>query len=227
MDSFEINNIKLGKANAMMKHRQYQKMAKLFRIIEISVILVLLSRFSSQLPLAVKNSGEYFKELMIFLVSPRFVFILGNAIVGILFAKSGQFSTQDSAGKDSCNDLYKEFIDKSTKTQNIHRYEVGDTEKQSLCTEKVVSDLAHTSCEIKSYRRSQSENLKRVSFDKSCRELRRSGTEMYSKNTNSGGKLVNNSYPEDEMSNEEFRNKIEAFIARQQKFRMEEEYYMN
>ncbi|KAL5788661.1 hypothetical protein ACOSP7_005610 [Xanthoceras sorbifolium] len=223
MDSFRVNNIQVEKANAITKHhRQLRKMTNLFRLIEICVILLVLSRFSSQLSLAVKNSGGYFKDLAGFLVSPRFVFIVGNLIVITLFAKSGQFSAQDSPGKGSGNDFLKEFAEKSEKTQNIHRYEIEYREKQSICAEKVVSDGPHTSSEIKNYQRSQSENLRRVSCNKPCRELRRSETEKCRKSTNPGAKK--SPYPEDEMSNEEFRRTVEDFIARQQKFRREEEY---
>ncbi|KAK0582714.1 hypothetical protein LWI29_028789 [Acer saccharum] len=220
MDSFRINNIQVEKANAIMKHhRQLRKMANWFRLIEICVVLLVVSRFSSQLPLAVKNSGGYFRELTVFIVSPRFVFVVGNLIVITLFAKSGQFSAQDSPGKNSGSDLIKEFVEKSEKTQNIHRQEIEYREKQSTCIEKVASDA------IKHYKRSQSENLRRVSCYKPCRELRRSETEKCTKISNSGGeKLVKKSNPEDEMSNEEFRRTIEAFIAKQQKFRREEEY---
>ncbi|KAK3195453.1 hypothetical protein Dsin_026763 [Dipteronia sinensis] len=194
-------------------------MANWFRLIEICVVLLVVSRFSSQLPLAVKNSGGYFRELTIFIVSPRFVFVVGNLIVITLFAKSGQFSTQDSPGKNSGSDLIKEFVEKSEKTHNIHRQEIEYREKQSICAEKVASD------EIKHYKRSQSENLRRVSCNKPCGELRRSETEKCRKISNSGReKLVKKSHPEDEMSNEEFRRTIEAFIARQQKFRREEEH---
>ncbi|KAI9180385.1 hypothetical protein LWI28_004274 [Acer negundo] len=164
MDSFRINNIQVEKANAIMKHhRQLRKMANWFRLIEICVVLLVVSRFSSQLPLAVKNSGGYFRELTVFIVSPRFVFVVGNLIVITLFAKSGQFSSQDSPGKNSGSDLIKEFVDKSEKTQNIHRQEIEYREKQSTCAEKVASD------EIKHYKRSQSEDLRRVSCNKPYR----------------------------------------------------------
>lgn len=223
MDSFEITNIKVEKANAIHKHRRLRKMASLFRIVEICVILILVSRFTFQLPLAVKISGEYFKDFALFLVSPRFVFILGNVIVAILFAKSGQFSSQGSAKKDPGKDFYTEFVQKSEKTQNIHPYEVENRGKQSICTEKLLCDEEYTSLQTKSYRRCQSENFKRVNCEKSCRELRRGGTEKFKKITNPGERLVKNSFPEDKMSNEEFRRTIEAFIARQQRFRREEE----
>lgn len=217
MDSFRINNIQVEKANAMMKHRQLKKVANWFRLIEICVILIVISKFSSQLPEAVKNSGGYFKDLSGFLLSSRFVFVLGNLIVITLFAKSGQFSSQNTE-----NEIIKQFT------------EVENRGKQR--SQLVVSEKGVTCKASKSYKRSQSENLRRVSCGKSCKELRRMETEKFNgggeivvKNSNSNLNLKSKSksksgYPEDEMSSEEFRRKVEAFIARQQKFRREEEY---
>ncbi|KAJ0011239.1 hypothetical protein Pint_34721 [Pistacia integerrima] len=224
MDSFEINNVKVEKVNAILKHLHLRKLANLFRIIEICVLLVMVSRFSTQLPLAVENSGKYFKDLTVVLVSPHFVFIIGNAIVVILFVQSGQFQAHDSSRKNTGSDYYEEFVEKSKKTENTRRYEVVYREKQSKRQESVVSVGTHTSCKTKICRRSQSGKFKSLNGDKSCREVRRLGTEKYKKSTNSGEKVVKNSSPVDDMSNEEFQQMIEAFIARQHKFRITEEH---
>ncbi|XVE49020.1 hypothetical protein DITRI_Ditri01bG0048100 [Diplodiscus trichospermus] len=220
MDTFDI---KLEKRNAVLKHRQLCKIANLLRFVELCVVLVLISRFTTHLPVAVKNSGEYFRGLSVVLVSHRFVFIVGNAIVITLFAKAGQFSAQDS---NSGTDLYEEFVEKS---QAIHRHENQQIEKQSKKSadeEKIVSLNVHASKGTKNFRRSQSENLKRVNYNKACQQLRRSESEKYRENPNdSDEKMVKFSYPEDGMSSEQFRNTVEAFIARQKKLLREEEEY--
>ncbi|KAJ4849901.1 hypothetical protein Tsubulata_037132 [Turnera subulata] len=241
MDSFNVSNIKVEKANALKKHRQLQKIANMFRLVEICLVLALISRFTIQLPVAVKNSSDYFKDLTVTLVSPRFVFVIGNVIVITLFAKSGQFSGQDSGVKNSRTDLYEEFVEKSEKGQ---RYEVAYSQKESTQVGfKVTTDQdscvaleTNPTCEMsqsenldacvalekKSYERSQSENLSRPKCNKSC--LRRTATEISKKGSGSGeGLLVKKTYPEDKMSNEEFRCTIEAFIARQKQFRKDEE----
>ena len=110
MDSFNTTNIRIEKAKAIKKHRKIQKIASLFRLIEIGAVLALISRFSIELPVAVRNSSEYFKDLTVILVSPRFVFVLGNMIIITLFAKSGQFSGHHSNGKNPSSDLYDEFV---------------------------------------------------------------------------------------------------------------------
>ncbi|XP_031270327.1 uncharacterized protein LOC116128715 [Pistacia vera] len=175
MDSFEINNVKVEKANAILKHLHLRKLANLFRIIEIFV-----------------------------LVSTRFVLIIENAIADILFVQSGKFLAHDSSRKNPGNDYYEEYVEKSKKTENSHRYEVMYREKQSKCQENIVSVGTHTSCKTKIFRRSQSEKFKSLNGNKSCRELWRLGTKKYKKSTNSEEKVVKNSSPIDDMSNEEF-----------------------
>ncbi|KAJ6906167.1 hypothetical protein NC652_023806 [Populus alba x Populus x berolinensis] len=211
MDSFNITSIKIEKAKAIKKHRKIQKIASLFRLIEIGVVLALISRFSIQLPVAVKNSSEYFKDLTVILASPRFVFVLGNMIVITLFAKSGQFSGQDSNGKNPSTDLYDEFVEKSEKKCR---------EKQVTYVEYKVTEDTSTSLERKKYHRSQSEKLERPD---SSRELRRSATDKCRKTIDSAKESEKSSSPEEKMSNDEFRSTIEAFIARQKRFLIDEE----
>ncbi|KAJ8767181.1 hypothetical protein K2173_013578 [Erythroxylum novogranatense] len=205
MDSFNFCNVTVEKANAMKKHRQLRKIANLFRVVEVCIVLVLFSRFTVQLPVAVKNSGWYFKDLTVILSSPRFVFAIGNVIVVTLFAKSGQFSGKDSRERSSKSDLYEEFVEKS---QGRQRYEFSVLE--SSCSAPG----------IRNYQRSRSENFQRPKSNKPCKELRRAVTETFRRSVDS---QVEKSYPEDNMSNEEFRSTVEAFIARQKRLRIHEE----
>ncbi|KAL5563036.1 hypothetical protein UlMin_032783 [Ulmus minor] len=220
MDSINFYNIKAEKANAILRYNQLRKIANLFRFIEVLVVLILISRISIQLPHAVKNSGGYFRELSFFVVSPRFVFVLGNLIVIILFAKSGRFSGKRFSG----DDIYEEFIKRSEKNQKIFpdQIRIEHSQKPITLENRLVDERKCDSSEIKSYTRSNSAILERPR--KSNRQLRRSETQKIEGNFQSGEKVEKSLYPEDAMSNEEFRLKIESFIARQQRFRIEEEY---
>uniref|UniRef100_A0A5B7CAB0 DUF4408 domain-containing protein n=1 Tax=Davidia involucrata TaxID=16924 RepID=A0A5B7CAB0_DAVIN len=205
MDSFDVSRIKIEKANAILRYRRLQRITTLFRFIELCVVLIMISRFSTQLPVAFKLSGEYFRGLFVSLISPRFVFVLGNLIVIILFMKSGQFSSRDDTGNKSCIDIYNEYVLNSEKNRNIHREESESKEEDGT----IVAN--------KKIYRSQSENLKRQQHpEKARRELRRWATERCRKSVNCCSK--------DEMSNEEFRRTVEDFIARQQRFLREEEF---
>lgn len=196
------------------------------------MVLFLVSRLSLQLPHAVKNSGGYFRDLSVVLVSPRFVFVVGNIIVIVLFAKSGQFSGRDS-DKNSfsgAEDLYEEFLKNSEKiNQKVVCRDMVEYRPNKQSTSRVLAHgkrASSTSWEIKNYERSKSENLERQKKSHGGRQLRRSETEKFEENIKPSCEISEKSlHPEDAMSNEEFRNKVEAFIARQQRFRLEEEEY--
>jgi len=76
----------------------------------------------------------------------------------------------------------------------------------------------------KSYRRCETEILR----PKRRRVLRRCETEKGRKKIEGVGvdEVARISCPEDGMSNEEFRRTVEAFIAREQRIRREEDYYL-
>ncbi|PON65148.1 tRNA-methyltransferase non-catalytic subunit trm6MTase subunit [Parasponia andersonii] len=229
MDSFNFYNIKAEKANAILRYNQLRKIANLFRFVEILVVIVLISRLSFHVPVAVKNSGGFFRDFSGILSSPRFVFVLGNVIVITLFAKSGQFSGRDSGKKFPGYDLYDEFVKNSEKNQKVFSREKVENRAKHGISENpvvVVAGKCTDQCmEIKSYKRSISEIVERPR--KPNRVLKRSETENFAKRTEHRERSDKGLYPEDAMSSEEFRLKVEAFIARQQRFRMEEEYSGN
>ncbi|MCD7447098.1 hypothetical protein HAX54_023127 [Datura stramonium] len=82
MDSLNFQqNIKVEKNNVILRYKRPQIVTSLFRFIELYMFFFVISRFSAQL----RPSVEYFKGLCITLISPLFVFLVGNAIVIILF----------------------------------------------------------------------------------------------------------------------------------------------
>ncbi|CAI0437969.1 unnamed protein product [Linum tenue] len=218
MDSFNITHLKAVKAKAIRKHRKIEKITNMFRLLEILVVLTVVSSFSVHLPIAAKISSEYFKDAALALASPRFVFVVGNLIVIVLFAKSGQLPGQDGKEKRSKkSDLYEEFVEMSEQ-----RAETEHRRKQSKSTEIVVKKEASSPVSlgiVKSYERSQSEKLATTKsiVIKPEKELKRSVTEKLVDKKKKG------SFPEDNMSSEEFKSTIEAFIERQKRFRIDEE----
>ncbi|XP_027355028.1 uncharacterized protein LOC113864957 [Abrus precatorius] len=230
MDSFSFNNLQAEKANAIIKHRKLRRITSLLRFVEVCAVLLLISRFSLKLPVAVKSSSEYFRDLSLFMNSPRFIFLIGNVIIITLFA---QFSAQGSERNVPESDLYQEFI-KNTKNQ-------GDPEKQKIKTEDVIDEDKRKYPETekqrmktgeanigleKRYRRCQTEILS----EKRRRVLRRCDTEINKKSVererDSRKDVARICYPEDKMSNEEFRRTVEAFIAKQQRMQREEDYHL-
>lgn len=197
--SFNFGDIKVEKANAISRYRRIQRITILFRAIELLVFLIVVSRFSTQFSSPLKLSGEYFRGVAVALISPKFVFLVGNAIVLVLFFKSGRLSAKDGEG---VADFYDEYVERCRMNQEI---------KKGVDDCKLHFQTRKTMC------RSSSEKLERkvVHGDgdtKRRRELARSMTEGRRKLAAA-----------DEMSSEEFRRTVEAFIARQQRFLREED----
>ncbi|KAL9141591.1 hypothetical protein ABFS82_14G115100 [Erythranthe guttata] len=216
MDTFNnFQDIRVEKANAVLRYRRIRKITALFRFVELFVFLVTVSRFCSQFASSVKlSAGEYFSGISIALISPRFVFLVGNAIVIVLFFKSGRFSTNNNSGGEKTADFYDEYVAKCWRNPQSH----------NKLEEKKACDARGEGMKIQ---RSHSEN-QMMHVDERRRQLRRSVTERCRKNSDCGRKLVSaeanrSSYEEDGMSGEEFRRTVEAFIARQQRCLREEE----
>lgn len=212
----------------MLRYKKRQRITTLFRFIELCIFFIIISRYSTQFPLSFKLSTDYFKGLGVTLISPRFVFVLGNTIVIILFLKSGQ---SDGSINNVKIDLYDEYkqrcsmnITEQSKKQSIvvEKAHCEQGKKQSILLERQLENKIH---------RSHSDNSLCLSHDekKPRKKLTRSATVRCHKviNTNSVKPtmtMTTTSYPEDEMSNEEFRKTVENFIARQQRFLREEEF---
>ncbi|KAI3959049.1 hypothetical protein MKX01_023725 [Papaver californicum] len=131
-----VDNVKMEKVNAMKRYDQLQKIGNLFRIFEICVVLVLVSWFSTRLPNVIQILEKYFREFCIILVSPRFVFFLGNAIILTLFIKSGKISSNDESTVNSCGDhIYDEFIKKSNEANQKIQKNINFSPKEEIVYE--------------------------------------------------------------------------------------------
>lgn len=221
--------------------RRLQSLAKLFRFVEVCILLVFLSWLSTRLPFVVRISGEYFRKLISLILSPISIFFLGNAIVVTLLAKSGLFSGESSSIIDNAlTELCDEFrYEDSDESPVLLKEEVVFQDKEIICEENTKSAIPKVvvidevnedenevfvkEMEVKPmYRRSQSEKLKRESekMEESKEKLRRSETEICWRSF--GCAEESEDFSDDGMSNDEFRRTIEAFIAKQVSFHREE-----
>ncbi|MCE3049940.1 hypothetical protein HAX54_046156 [Datura stramonium] len=239
MESLNIHNIKVEKANAMLRYKKRQRVTTLFRFIEFCIFFIIISRFPTQFPLSFKLSTDYFKGLGVTLISPRFVFVLGNAIVIILFLKSGQSSAKDGSTNNVKFDLYDEYKQKCSMNKETCCEQIKKQRKQSIPVEEAYCEQSKKQRKQsilmerlveKKIHRSHSDNSLCLSHDekKPRKKLTRSATVGCRKVINTDGAkptmtMTTTSYPEDEMSSEEFRQTVENFIARQQRFLREEE----
>ncbi|KAI3669578.1 hypothetical protein L6452_40826 [Arctium lappa] len=246
MDIFDIHNVKVEKANATLHYRRFRKIARLFRLVELFLAVVLLSWISSRLPFLIKISGEYFRQLLSIIVSPLFIFLVGNVIVLTLVVKSGQLTGNPSTVGNDGSDLYEEIVNNVSEDVPpvLEQKEIVYQDKRIIsevntkpipgncCNEneiEVRNKLTADSIpdlDPKIYRRSQSENLmKRECFlelDKLCGKLKRSETEVGRRKVDTPAEVEAVENVVDELSNEEFQRRIEGFIARQVRFHQEE-----
>ncbi|KAL6346478.1 hypothetical protein AAG906_033274 [Vitis piasezkii] len=242
MDSFDFDSVKAEKANAMLKYRRLRNVTKLFRFAELFLVLILFFWIFTHLPFAIQISGEYFRKISTVIASHLFVFLFCNAIIVILLFKSSQFSDRNLPVHNAETDIYEEFVKKSENNRPNSRSEdlslsqepevVVYEDKQMICAantlrptcEKVVPTVTDSKRDsyVKVYRRSQSEKLNRDRSEKSRRILQRSDTEKCQQIVISGDDPAKTWYPEDELSNEDFQRTIEAFIARELRFRRQE-----
>lgn len=235
MDSFD--NVKVEKENAMRRYHTLRKFSNLVRLLEVCVALILLSWSSTRLPIAARIVGEFLRRLSVLLLSTPSVFLIGNVIIVALVAQSGKLPGKNSeAGNNSENDLYDEYVRNSEASQRTASVtadtdtepavvETVEEEKQIVCSENAValkSEETVTKITEKLYRRTQSESFEREISVKPRNELRRSVTEKTRKTKVSSEEPARLSDAVDDLSNEEFRLTVEAFIKKQQMFLREE-----
>ncbi|XP_057529606.1 uncharacterized protein LOC130808164 [Amaranthus tricolor] len=215
--------------------RRLQSLAKYLRFVELCILVCFLSWLLTHLPFAVKISGEYFRKLLSLILCPISIFLLGNAIIVTLLAKSGSFSSESSSAIDN---VVAELID-DFRSENLEEFtallkeEIVFQDKEIISEEnltvpnkiEVVDEIffpEDSTMEVKtSYRRTQSEKIRRkcTMEDDKKGKLRRSDTETFRKTMVED---KDSSMAEDGMNDEEFNRAIEAFIAKQVKFHRKE-----
>jgi hypothetical protein len=191
----------------------------------VCVVLVLISRLFLKLPVAVRNSSEYLRDFSVFINSHYFVFLIGNVIIITLFAQS---SGKNAPRETEHDDFYEKLVQKSVKYEEKERIIKDDSRKEegdSIEKKRIdgVEEKMKTKTGVKKgycYRRCETEILK-----KRRRVLRRCESENNGRKriepapvSSAEEEMVRISYPEDEMSNEEFRRTVEAFIAKNRGF---------
>ncbi|XP_068638789.1 uncharacterized protein [Aristolochia californica] len=223
MDSFEIDPVKAEKTMAMRRYHRIHKLASIFRYVEVFVGLVFLSWISFRLPIAMKISGDLFRQVLDLVVSPWFVFLVGNAIIITLVSKSGQFSVNNSPGSSSSasTDLYEEFLKNSESRAKVRTEEAVVYQDKAVCVESRFENADTSSRTISpNKKKSLKCRTERMVFPETKPAIEWS--EMDTRREDGKCEEAIESSFETDMSNEEFRRAVEAFIAKQQKFQRQE-----
>ncbi|VFQ78347.1 unnamed protein product [Cuscuta campestris] len=219
MDLYSFNNIKAEKVKAMNKYRRMQKVTAVFRLVEFCFLVFMFSRFSLRFPRDFKFPEVDFRGILGHLISPRVLFVVGNAIVIVLYRKSKGGS---SCSGDGSGEMEKQSISVREEEDGVSPAKcIKKQGRQSISVSgEEEEEEEETPGKRRKMNRSRSEGRSMgAGAEESGRELRRSATTVKcrEKEEEGGG-------GEEEMSSEEFRKKVEDFIARQQRLLREEEF---
>ncbi|GLT80046.1 hypothetical protein SLA2020_515090 [Shorea laevis] len=228
----------------MSRYDRILSIAKFFRLIELIPALVFLAWIPARIPFFVRICGEFFVKLGGVIASHLFVFLLCNAIIATLLAKSGRSSAENLGANNAEDELYEEVVRNTENWQPISSEDAAELSIEEIVYQdkKIISQVNAIDLETQrnlasdldsdsdldmdnpnSYRRSKSEKFVRASAEiKGRRELRQLETEKSGKLERRGEKL----YAQDDLSNEEFQRKVDEFIAKELEFRREESLAM-
>ncbi|CAA0807635.1 Unknown protein [Striga hermonthica] len=170
MDSFKFYDARAEKSNAILRHRRSRRFTAVFRCLELLVFLLIASRFSTRFTFDLNLSAACFRGISVTLISPRFVFLVGNAIVVALFLISGRFS-----GGGGAVDFYEEYAGRSRSS----RRKVREEERKELGGARVYGVVGGG----RRMGRCRSEVVER---EKWRRDLRRSASEKCRKSGGGG-----------------------------------------
>ncbi|KAL6224599.1 hypothetical protein ACLB2K_003454 [Fragaria x ananassa] len=239
MDSWSfVDNVKDEKASAMRRYNRLRTIARLFRLAELCLAAVLLSWTFSRLPFALRVSVDYLRLFSGVVSNPFFVFLVCNAIIVSLFAKSRHLPTAPPNIEVETH-LYDQFTKgkKSSSSEDVVSKEEVVYEDKQIISEVMSTGDPKREAILDSGSESESDSDSGLEFTKAIRrtksekferdvpaKLKRSDTENCRKMLKSGEETVPEDLDqEDGLSNEEFQRAIEAFIERQKRFRHEEE----
>ncbi|KAL6576126.1 hypothetical protein OROHE_000597 [Orobanche hederae] len=218
MEVFDFDHENVIRAEKSKINGLRENIKKLFRVVEISLVLISLTWASNRLPLAVRLSADFLRQILNVVVGHLFVFLLGNVIVLTLFLKSPRRHQQDFQDTDGA-DFCREFMDSADGGAHL----AGEPPPEEIVYQDKQTIL-EVAARVKIHRRSQSDDT--CSTGRSSEK--KSSPEEDFGDDEGGGRLRRTERLRgavdvvDELSNEEFQKTIEAFIAKQVEFHQQE-----
>nr|GLL19200.1 uncharacterized protein LOC109168363 [Ipomoea trifida] len=236
-DAMNFNNSE----KSIMKFDHFKSFTMLFRLIELCFGLVCLSWSSTRLPILIQISCDYLRLAFSFVISPLFIFLLGNFIVLTLLLKSGRLSGQspitchaeetkiyNSLIQNSHNDYSMKVASGNSDTVTepagiVYQDKQTISETTALIAPNLEGSQTTGFEPRVPLKRTRSNELNvEKSGEESCGKLQRTVTEKCRKVTDLSNAPTETSLDVENLSNEEFQRAIEAFIAKQIKFHQEE-----
>ncbi|KAF8098533.1 hypothetical protein N665_0264s0036 [Sinapis alba] len=136
MDTFTTQKTKSRKIKRLAKKPRAQIILDLFyRVIEIILVIVTVAKLCYQLVITLHDSGV----TAAILANRNLAFVVANAIVVALIAKSGILLNQEVVTKTKRNAFYEEFVQESSRRDEVSRAEMRNRGKQSEAEEETQS----------------------------------------------------------------------------------------
>lgn len=222
-----FDNIKFEKEKAVARFNRFRRLLKLWQLLEVFVVFGLISWSSARLPAVLRITGGYFVEFSTYLFNHHVVFLIGNAIIVLLFMLCRQ---NDDVSLSGGGDFYDDYVkyseaahrrETATLQDDMPAEESGSVSKEKqivLRTEErkgipqcddVAAAIEKATRQINRFQRTQSEKLKQEIAVRPRRELRRSETENNRETVSSS---PSDASEIETLSNEEFRRRVDAFI---------------
>ncbi|KAG5390265.1 hypothetical protein IGI04_031806 [Brassica rapa subsp. trilocularis] len=212
MDSFSSQKTKPRKTKRLAKKSRVQIILDLFyRAIETVLVLVTVAKLCYQLVLTLHDSGV----AAVVIANRNLAFVVANAIVIALIAKSGLLLNQEVVTKSKRNALYEEFVQESSRRDEGKQ---SEAEKETL---NITETIAKQSIPEKVTK--QRDSVKRekqsivehqeIAVEKMGKQKRQSQSYQRSRLRRSETDASSERFD----SEDELRFKIESFIARQRR----------
>ncbi|WOL03859.1 hypothetical protein Cni_G12579 [Canna indica] len=197
------------KVAARRRYNQVRHLGTLFRCVEAFAALCLVSWSSARLhAVATRLSADLLRHLLAVLLGPRFIFLLGNAIVLALFVLSCRRPASSSGGAD----IYDQFLARQRGVTPPRP--LPPAPEPAEAAEKPEEGPVRREKARRVCRRSRSERMKRRRVGP---ELQRSVSEVSGKEAAAAAEKEASLEESNEGDEEEFRQMIESFIATQMK----------
>ncbi|XP_056169995.1 uncharacterized protein LOC130138822 [Syzygium oleosum] len=203
------------------------------RLLELGLALFFLLRVSTRVPFAVRLSCEYSFLLLGFVARPLFVFALCNAIIVALLAKPGGSFARGPAGGGggAVEELYEEIVKISESRARPVLPPAREAEEVVYEDKAIISEVGTAArarggggggvaVGLEEEAAAAADEDEEDEEEECCSGGHR--PPEAEKRPRAAGSCCGGGGGDEEMSNEEFQRAIEAFIAKQLRFRREE-----
>ncbi|KAJ7957774.1 tRNA-methyltransferase non-catalytic subunit trm6MTase subunit [Quillaja saponaria] len=119
MASFDLefySNVKAEKVNAIKIYQRHRKLKDLLGLFNLCAALFMFSR-SSLLPIVVESFYRFFRELVVCVNNPFYMFVIGNAIILFVYALSVRNNDSVSGVEQ---DVHDHFVNDSKSHRKIN-----------------------------------------------------------------------------------------------------------